>query len=157
MGTVRSVCQIIDDLRAGFPIELLSYFEVFTKRTISAEQFSDYVESLRWTDDQITESLDAAGITRSLITGFDEKSTCGVTFVHNASVTALAARYPDRFLPFAYADIMAGSPAVDEFEYWVLDHGCTGAFLINRPHTNGATRCGRCRSRGTCPGGLAVA
>lgn len=68
MGTVRSVYQIIDDLRAGFPIELLSYFEVFTKRTISAEQFSDYVESLRWTDDQILESLDAAGITRSLIT-----------------------------------------------------------------------------------------
>jgi hypothetical protein len=69
VGTVRSVYQIIDDLRAGFPIELLSYFEVFTKRTISAEQFSDYVESLRWTDDQILESLDAAGITRSLITG----------------------------------------------------------------------------------------
>ena len=70
MGSARSVYQIIDDLRAGFPIELLSYFEVFTKRTISAEQFSDYVESLRWTDDQITwSSLDAAGITRSLITG----------------------------------------------------------------------------------------
>jgi predicted TIM-barrel fold metal-dependent hydrolase len=101
--------EVIDDLRAGFPAELLSYFEVFTKTTISAEQFSDYVESRRWTDDQILESLDTAGITRSLITGFDEKSTCGVTFVNNVPVAAVAARRPDRFIPFAGADIMAGS------------------------------------------------
>ncbi|EFD47823.1 predicted protein [Mycobacterium tuberculosis T17] len=93
--------EVIDDLREGFPVELLSYFEVFTKTTISAEQFGAYAESLRRTDDQILDSLDDAGITRSLITGFDERSTCGVTFVHNASVAAVAARYPDRFLPFA--------------------------------------------------------
>ena len=90
--------EIIDDLRAGFPAEQLQYLEVFTKTTVSAEQFSDYADTLRRTDDQILDSLDAAGITLSLITGFDEKSTCGVTFVHNASVAALAARYPDRFL-----------------------------------------------------------
>lgn len=78
--------EVIDDLREGFPVELLSYFEVFTKTTISAEQFGAYAESLRRTDDQILDSLDDAGITRSLITGFDERSTCGVTFVHNASV-----------------------------------------------------------------------
>lgn len=74
--------EVIDDLREGFPVELLSYFEVFTKTTISAEQFGAYAESLRRTDDQILDSLDDAGITRSLITGFDERSTCGVTFVH---------------------------------------------------------------------------
>lgn len=28
--------EVIDDLREGFPVELLSYFEVFTKTTISA-------------------------------------------------------------------------------------------------------------------------
>lgn len=83
--------EVIDDLREGFPVELLSYFEVFTKTTISAEQFGAYAESLRRTDDQILDSLDDAGITRSLITGFDERSTCGVTFVHNASVAAVAA------------------------------------------------------------------
>lgn len=82
--------EVIDDLREGFPVELLSYFEVFTKTTISAEQFGAYAESLRRTDDQILDSLDDAGITRSLITGFDERSTCGVTFVHNASVAAVA-------------------------------------------------------------------
>lgn len=67
--------EVIDDLREGFPVELLSYFEVFTKTTISAEQFGAYAESLRRTDDQILDSLDDAGITRSLITGFDERST----------------------------------------------------------------------------------
>lgn len=118
--------EVIDDLREGFPVELLSYFEVFTKTTISAEQFGAYAESLRRTDDQILDSLDDAGITRSLITGFDERSTCGVTFVHNASVAAVAARYPDRFLPFAGADILAGDSAVDEFERWVVEHGFRG-------------------------------
>lgn len=77
--------------------------------------------------------------------------------MHNASVTALAARYPDRFLPFAYADIMAGSPAVDEFERWVRDHGCTGAFLINRPYTQMVRRDAGAAAPAGRPGGLAVA
>lgn len=134
--------EVIDDLREGFPVELLSYFEVFTKTTISAEQFGAYAESLRRTDDQILDSLDDAGITRSLITGFDERSTCGVTFVHNASVGAVAARYPDRFLPFAGADILAGDSAVDEFERWVVEHGFRGLslrpFMIGRPASDPA-------------------
>lgn len=134
--------EVIDDLREGFPVELLSYFEVFTKTTISAEQFGAYAESLRRTDDQILDSLDDAGITRSLITGFDERSTCGVTFVHNASVAAVVARYPDRFLPFAGADILAGDSAVDEFERWVVEHGFRGLslrpFMIGRPASDPA-------------------
>lgn len=134
--------EVIDDLREGFPVELLSYFEVFTKTTISAEQFGAYAESLRRTDDQILDSLDDAGITRSLITGFDERSTCGVTFVHNALVAAVAARYPDRFLPFAGADILAGDSAVDEFERWVVEHGFRGLslrpFMIGRPASDPA-------------------
>ena len=121
--------EVIDDLRAGFPAEQLQYLEIFTKRTVTAEQFNEYADTLRRTDDQILDSLDAAGITLSLITGFDEKSTCGATFVHNASVAALVARYPHRFIPFAGADIMAGSSAVDEFERWVLDHGFRGLSL----------------------------
>ena len=134
--------EVIDDLRAGFPAEQLQYLEVFTKTTISAEQFSDYADTLRRNDDQILDSLDAAGITLSLITGFDEKSTCGVTFVHNASVAALAARYPDRFLPFAGADIMAGGSALDEFERLVREHGFRGLslrpFMIGQPATDPA-------------------
>ncbi|BBX73048.1 amidohydrolase [Mycobacterium shinjukuense] len=134
--------EIVDDLRAGFPAELLSYLEVFTKTTVTAEQFGEYAESLRRSDDEILDSLDAAGITGSLITGFDEKSTCGVTFVHNDSVAALAARHPDRFLPFAGADIMAGATALDDFERWVVERGFRGLslrpFMIGRPASDPA-------------------
>ncbi|CAM4293983.1 putative metal-dependent hydrolase of the TIM-barrel fold protein [Mycobacterium basiliense] len=134
--------EIIDDLRAGFPAELLSYFAVFSKQAISAEVFSDYVATRRCSDEHILQSLDDAAITRSLITGFDEKSTCGVTFVNNTPVAALAARHPERFIPFAGADIMAGSSAVDEFECWVLEHGFRGLslrpFMIGRPASDPA-------------------
>jgi len=134
--------EVIDDLRAGFPAEQLRYLEVFTKTTVTGEQFSDYADSLRRTDDQILDSLDAAGITLSLITGFDEKSTCGVTFVHNTSVAAIAERRPDRFLPFAGVDIMSGSAALEELEYWVVERGFRGLslrpFMIGLPATDAA-------------------
>jgi uncharacterized protein len=134
--------EVIDDLRDGFPEEQLRYLEVFTKRTVSAEEFSDYADTLRRSDEQILDSLDAAGITLSLITGFDEESTCGVTFVHNTSVAAIAERQPDRFLPFAGVDIMAGSAALDELEHWVIERGFRGLslrpFMIGLPATDPA-------------------
>ena len=71
MGSIVPSAEVIDDLRSGFPAEQLQYLEVFTRTTVSAEQFSDYADTLRRTDDQILDSLDAAGITLSLITGFD--------------------------------------------------------------------------------------
>jgi predicted TIM-barrel fold metal-dependent hydrolase len=134
--------EIIDDLRAGFPAEQLQYLEVFTKTSVSADQFSSYAESRRLDDDQILAALDDAGITQCLITGFDERSTCGVTFVHNESVAALADRYPDRFIPFAGADIMRGDSALTELEHWVTDRGFRGLslrpFMIGRPATDSA-------------------
>jgi predicted TIM-barrel fold metal-dependent hydrolase len=134
--------EVIDDLRDGFPDEQLCYLEVFTKTTVSAEQFSEYAHTLRRSDEQILDALDAAGITLSLITGFDERSTCGVTFVHNTSVAAIAERRPDRFLPFAGVDIMAGSAALDELEHWVVERGFRGLslrpFMIGRPATDPA-------------------
>ena len=87
--------EIIEDLQSGFPTEQLQYLEVFTKTTVSDEQFGSYAQALRRSDDQILAALDEAGITHSLITGFDERSTCGVTFVHNESVAALAGRHPE--------------------------------------------------------------
>ncbi len=134
--------EIIDDLCAGFPAEQLRYLEVFTKTPVSAEQFNAYAESLRRSDDDIRAQLDAAGIRQSLITGFDERSTCGVTFVHNESVAALAARHPDRFIPFAGADIMGGAAALDQFEHWITDRGFRGLslrpFMIGRPASDPA-------------------
>jgi len=66
---------------------------------------------------------------------------CGVTFVHNESVAALVDRHPDRFIPFAGADIMRGSAAVAALERWV-ERGFRGlslrSFMIDRPATDRA-------------------
>ncbi|MCU0314009.1 MAG: amidohydrolase family protein [Solirubrobacteraceae bacterium] len=134
--------EIIDELQAGFPVEQLSYLEVFTGRSVSAEEFSAYAETLRRSDDQLIADLDEAGITRSLITGFDERSTCGVTFVANEAVAALGERHPERFVCFAGADIMRGSAALAELEHWVGERGFRGLslrpFLIGEVATHRA-------------------
>ena len=134
--------EIVEDLRSGFPAEQLQYLEVFTKTRVSEEEFGTYVQSRRRTDEEILEELDEAGISYSLITGFDERSTCGVTFVHNESVAALVGRHPDRFVPFAGADIMRGNSALAELEHWVTERGFRGLslrpFMIGRPATDRA-------------------
>ena len=132
--------EIIADLQSGFPKEQLQYLEVFTKTPVSAEQFSTYAAALRRSDDQILADLDEAGITHSLVTGFDERSTCGVTFVHNESIAALVERHPDRFIPFAGVDIMRGNAALAELEHWVSERGFRGLslrpFMIGKPATD---------------------
>ncbi len=134
--------EIVDDLRGGFPAEQLQYLEVFTKTRVSEEDFGTYVQSRRLTDKEILMALDEAGITYSLITGFDERSTCGVTFVHNESVAALVDRNPDRFIAFAGADIMRGSAALADLEHWVTERGFRGLslrpFMIGKPATDRA-------------------
>src|SRR5262249_21699684 len=55
----------------------------------------------------------------------------------NESIAAVAARHPDRFIPFAGVDIMRGSAAVRELEFWVRDRGFRGLslrpFMIGLP------------------------
>jgi predicted TIM-barrel fold metal-dependent hydrolase len=50
-------------------------------------------------------------------------------------VAALAARAPDRFIPFAGADVTRGMAAVRDFEYWVKERGFRGLSL--RPFMTG--------------------
>lgn len=134
--------EIVEDLRDGFPAEQLQYLEVFTKTRVSEDQFETYVESRRRSDEEILAELDDAGITVSLITGFDERSTCGVTFVHNEPVAALVDRHPERFIAFAGVDIMRGNKALADLEHWVTERGFRGLslrpFMIGRPATDGA-------------------
>jgi uncharacterized protein len=134
--------EIVDDLQAGFPSETLRYFEVFTKQTITAEQFTAYAGSLRRGDEEILASLDEAGIRRSLVSGFDERTTCGETFVANEAVAAIAERHPDRFVPFAGADVMRGTAALAELEELVTERGFRGVslrpFMIGEPATHRA-------------------
>ncbi len=83
-----------------------------TKTTISAERFQ-YTRS-RYADGRPnTGLLDDAGLPTSLITGFDERSACGVTFV-----TMPRWRRRGRYQIGSYpspgaADILAGDSAVD--------------------------------------------
>jgi uncharacterized protein len=134
--------EIIADLQSGFPVEQLQYLEIFTHRSVTAQQFASYAETLLQSDEQILAALDDAGIMWSLISGFDERSTCGVRFVSNEAVAAIAARHPSRFVAFAGADIMRGTAALAELEMWVSEHGFCGLslrpFMIGEPATHRA-------------------
>jgi hypothetical protein len=114
---------------AHFPPPQLGYLRVFWKDTPSLALFRRIAEQLACDDAQVLAALDAAHITRALITGFDEASTGGTAFVTNDVVAAVAARHPDRFLPFAGADIVRGAAAVER-------RGALGARArISRPQS----------------------
>ncbi|MBI3782220.1 MAG: amidohydrolase [Deltaproteobacteria bacterium] len=127
--------EIMAHARDHFPLPQLGYLRVFWKQEPSVELFRSLCDRIVADDELILASLDAAGITRALITGFDEASTGGTTFVTNESVAAIAGRHPDRFLAFAGADIMRGAEAVRDVERWVRDHYFRGLSL--RPFMTG--------------------
>ena len=81
--------------------------------------------------------LDQAGIEKTLITGFDEFSSVHETFIPNEVVGGLAERHPDRFIPFAGADVPTGMDAVRSFEELVRERGFRGLsvrpFMIGLP------------------------
>jgi len=120
-----------------FPPPQLGYLRVFWKGEATLETFRQAAHAVTCDDEQIIASLDAAHITRTLITGFDEASTGGTAFVINDVVAAVAERHPDRFVPFAGADIMRGTEAVKSVERWVRERGFRGLslrpFMINLP------------------------
>jgi len=120
-----------------FPPPQLGYLRVFWKGAPTLETFRQAARAVTVDDEQILASLDAAHITRTLITGFDEASTGGTAFVTNDVVAAVAERHPDRFIPFAGADIMLGADAVKNVEHWVCERGFRGLslrpFMINLP------------------------
>lgn len=120
-----------------FPLPQLGYLRVFWKGAPSVEMFQRLCRSIACDDAEVLAALDAAHITRTLITGFDEASTGGTTFVTNEVVAAVAERHPDRFIPFAGADIMRGAAAVRDVAHWVRRRGFRGLslrpFMINLP------------------------
>jgi predicted TIM-barrel fold metal-dependent hydrolase len=112
-----------------FPEPQLGYLRVFQGRAPDAGVFRDVCHALAADDDAILASLDEAHIAAALITGFDEASTGGTTFITNESVAQIATRHPERFVPFAGVDIVRGSEAVRELEYWVRERGFRGLSL----------------------------
>jgi predicted TIM-barrel fold metal-dependent hydrolase len=121
----------------NFPDEMLGYLRVFYKQAPTQDAFRKRASEIQLPLDEVVAALDAAGITRTLITGFDERASCGKTFVRNELVAAVMERHPARFIPFAGADVMAGGAAVADFERWIRERGFRGLslrpFMIGLP------------------------
>ena len=134
---ILPVPEVMAHLRDNFPNLMLGYLRVFWKQQPTQEAVRARVEAAAQPLDRVMAAIDAAGIGRTLITGFDEASTAGKTFVPNEIVAAIAARHPDRFLPFVGADIMRGQEALRDFEQWVRVRGFRGLslrpFMIGLP------------------------
>jgi predicted TIM-barrel fold metal-dependent hydrolase len=126
---VLPVPEIMKHIAENFPDAMLGYLRVFWKQRPSQEALRAGAPAMARPLSDVIAALDAAGITRTLITGFDERSTAGRTFIPNALVAAIAERHPDRFIPFAGVDIMKGAHALREFEYWVRERGFRGLSL----------------------------
>ncbi len=129
--------EIMAHTADNFPPPQLGYLRVFWKGEPTLAAFRTAARAMACDDLDILAGFDAAGVRRALITGFDEASTGGTTFVTNASVAAVADRHPDRFIPFAGVDIMRGADAVAELEHWVRERGFKGLslrpFMIGLP------------------------
>jgi predicted TIM-barrel fold metal-dependent hydrolase len=129
--------EIMTYMGENFPDAMLGYLRVFWKQAPTQDAVRVGAPAMGRPLEQIVAAIDAAGITRTLITGFDERSTAGRTFVPNELVAPIAARHPDRFIPFAGVDIMKGGDALRELEHWVRERGFRGLslrpFMIGLP------------------------
>ena len=132
--------EIMTHVADNFPELQLSYLSIFQKRDVSLEEYREMALSMAMDDEAIAGMLDAAKIKKSVITGFDEASTAGKTFVANEAVAAIAERLPERFIPFCGADIMRGTDAVSEVDHWIKERGFRGLslrpFAIGLPPTD---------------------
>jgi uncharacterized protein len=131
------VPEVMEHVAEHFPAAMAGYLRIFYKREPRAEQFAAAAKDLQMSDEQVIALLEEAGIGRTLITGFDEYTSAHETFIPNDLVAGLAARHPDRFIPFAGVDVMRGMDAVRELEDLVTERGFRGLSL--RPFMIGLT------------------
>ena len=129
--------EIMAHVAEHFPDAMLGYLRVFYKQPPTQETVRARMRAVARPLEDVVARLDAAGIARTLVTGFDERTSAGKTFVPNALVAALAERHPDRFVPFAGADVLQGMRALRELEHWVRERGFRGLslrpFMIGLP------------------------
>jgi predicted TIM-barrel fold metal-dependent hydrolase len=134
---ILPVPEVMAHIAENFPDAMLGYLRVFWKQPPSQEALRVGAPAMARPLDEIIAALDAAGIAQTLVTGFDEQSAAGKTFVPNALVAAIVERHPGRFIPFAGVDIMQGRPAERELEHWVRARGFRGLslrpFMIGLP------------------------
>jgi uncharacterized protein len=131
--------EMLRHVEKNFAKEMFGYLRVFHKFAATEESVGLFLAGLGkgLSMEQIVGMLDAAGIERCLITGFDEISSVGKTFMRNDLVAAAARQAPERFIPFAGADILQGMRAVRELERLVREEGFRGLslrpFMIGLP------------------------
>jgi uncharacterized protein len=131
------VPEVMKHVAEHFPKEMSGYLRVFYKREPRPEEFGAAAREMRMSEEQVIETLDQAGIGRTLITGFDEWSSVHETFIPNELVAGLAERHPDRFIPFAGIDLLTGMEGVRQLEHLVTERGFRGLSL--RPFMIGLT------------------
>ncbi len=128
---------IVEHIAANFPDEMLGYIRVFWKDAPEQASIQARASAFSMSEEDAIAALDAAGIDRAMITGFDEKGSCGKTFIPNDLVAGLAERHPGRFLPFAGADVASGMEGVRELERCVRERRFRGLsvrpFMIDLP------------------------
>jgi len=128
---------IMDHVKDHFPEPQLGYLRVFWKGNPTVEMFRSLAEGLARDDEAVIAGMGEANVAMTLITGFDEASTGGTTFVTNECIAATAERHPERYIPFAGVDIMRGAAGVRDVEYWVRERGFKGLslrpFMIGLP------------------------
>src|SRR5688572_21759877 len=131
------VPEVMEHVARHFPKEMAGYLRVFYKRDPDPARFGQATAGMTMDDDRVIAAFDQAGIKRTLITGLDEFSSVHETFIPNELVAGLAERHPDRFIPFAGADVLAGMNAVRDFEHLVRDRGFQGLsvrpFMVGLP------------------------
>jgi predicted TIM-barrel fold metal-dependent hydrolase len=131
------VPEVMEHVAHHFPKEMAGYLRVFYKRDPDPAEFTHAAGGMTMDDETVIAALDQAGIDRTLITGFDEFSSVHETFISNELVAGLAERHPDRFIPFAGADVLLGMEAVRDFEHLVRDRGFRGLsvrpFMVGLP------------------------
>src|SRR5216117_863720 len=84
---VLPVPEIMAHIAENFPDAMLGYLRVFWKQRPSQDALRAGAPAMARSLSDVVAALDAAGITRTLITGFNELSTAGKTFIPNALVT----------------------------------------------------------------------
>jgi hypothetical protein len=128
---------IMDHVKDHFPLPQLGYLRVFWKGSPSPQMFRSVAEGMARDDEAVIAGMDEADVSMTLITGFDEASTGGTTFVTNECIATTAERYPKRYIPFAGVDIMRGAAGVRDVAHWIRDRGFKGLslrpFMINLP------------------------
>ncbi len=126
-------------IRNNFPTQMLGYLRIFHHQEVTESSISEFIDNFGdgISVEQYLSILDQAGIDQILITGFDELTSCGKTFSPNYLIVEIAKEAPNRFIPFAGADIFQGMRAVREVERLVREENFKGLslrpFMIGLP------------------------